>query len=351
MSGELLRDCPQKISVILPAFNEEAIIQEAIRQTGKVLANGRGEIIVVDDGSRDNTYALAAGTSVENVVVKAVRYPQNHGKGYALRYGFAHATGDLIVFLDADLDLPPQQIGKLYAVMQAQRADVVIGCKHHQDSEMRYPWRRRLFSLGYYALVKLLFGLPLRDTQTGLKLFRREVLERIFPRIRVSGFTYDLEILIAAVRYGYHIAEAPVQVVFNTRRKLGGINWRTVGRMWLDTLRIFGRASFWEWWRPSLTARLWLLALGAGLLVLGAGVAHALAGGPWPAWVVSLGYYLTLEFVPRLWRAGLLIGLGGGLILAALLQLNKSLLRAFLRADDGDLAGITRGRQAPPAPE
>jgi glycosyltransferase involved in cell wall biosynthesis len=339
-----LSKSPLKISIIMPAFNEESMIQNAIQEVYQVFADCNAEVIIVDDGSKDNTYNLALDACGDYCAdtVKVLHYPQNRGKGYALRYGFEHATGDLIVFLDADLDLPPRQIVKFYQTMESTQADVVIGCKYHPDSEIKYPWYRWIMSRGYYAMVHFLFDLPLRDTQTGLKLFRREVLERVFPRIRVSGFAFDLELLVASMRYGYRIAEAPVNMVFNSRPKLGGIGWKTVMRMWIDSLRIYYQASFWLWLHPALVTKFWMIAFLSGVILTSVGIASSITFVHIPEWLELISYFVTLKFIPRLWRNLFLISLGGNLTLFALVELNKNILKAFARADGGDLAGIIR---------
>jgi len=230
-----------KISVIMPAYNEGHHIFANIRETQRVF-NEFGckyEIIVVDDGSSDNTLieAKRAAKGYNNVIVKSTK--QNYGKGRALKIGFRFAKGDLIFFLDADLELHPGQIQTLYDIMKLKEADVVIGSKRHPDSKLDYPWHRRLVSAVYFFLVKILFGLPIRDTQTGIKLFKREVLKRVFPKILVKRYAYDLEILVNAHHLGYKIVESPV--VLNFKRKLGRIGLITIFKTWWDTMAIFYR--------------------------------------------------------------------------------------------------------------
>ncbi len=125
----------------------------------------------------------------------------------------------------------------------------MIGAKRHPDSTVNYPPVRRFVSAGYFFLVKLLFGLPLRDTQTGIKLFRREVLADILPRVMVKKYAFDLEILAAAHRRGFRIADAPV--VVNYRGKFGRIGLHAVWTMLLDTLAVFYRLKLLKYYdRP-----------------------------------------------------------------------------------------------------
>ncbi|MCX5776129.1 MAG: glycosyltransferase [Candidatus Firestonebacteria bacterium] len=230
-----------KISIIMPAYNEGRHILSNIRETERTF-NDLGvkyEIIVVDDGSNDNTLAEAkrAATAKGNLIV--IKNTKNHGKGYSLKNGFRRATGELVLFLDADLELHPGQIRTLYDIMELQEVDVVIGSKRHPDSRLDYPLQRRIVSSVYFFLIKLLFGLPLRDTQTGIKLFKKEVLKKAFPRMLVKRYAYDLELLVIAHHFGYKIGEAPV--VLNFKEKMGSLNFGAVYLTWWDTMAIFYR--------------------------------------------------------------------------------------------------------------
>jgi glycosyltransferase involved in cell wall biosynthesis len=197
------------------------------------------EIIVVDDGSSDETLFEARKIAGEMPAVKVVSLALNHGKGWALKEGFGISRGDLIIFLDGDLDIQPRQIGIFLDIMEKDKADVVIGSKRHPLSKLNYPFGRKFLSSVYFFLVKILFGLPIHDTQTGLKLFKRKVLEDIFPRILVKRYAFDLELLVNAFHHGYSIREAPVVVDFN--RFLGHIGMRSIWETWWDTMAVFYR--------------------------------------------------------------------------------------------------------------
>ncbi len=334
------QELPVRISVIIPAFNEQGIIGQTVQETVRALTGCDYEIVVVDDGSHDGTRAEARQAAEGNARVQVVGYDKNEGKGWALRYGFEQTDGDLVALLDADLDLHPAQLWTLWKVMQETGADVVIGSKQHPQSRVNYPWQRRMISTAYFLLIRWLFGLPLRDTQTGLKLFRRQVLQDVFPRMQVKGFAFDLELLVAADRFGYRTVEAPVVVSF--RHPYGThVGWRTIGRVFLDTAHIFYKSSFWKWLEPSPRDKFWMLTLVAGLMTAGFGAAHWLA-----LHVISksstLARILTLQFMDTRVRDWLMIGLGSILVILALVALNKSLLKAFTRPDRGDLAGIIR---------
>jgi len=325
----------------MPAYNEETFIQHSITETAQEMERWGCpyEIVVVDDGSTDGTFREAQRATSQNSCVRVVHCEHNSGKGHALRYGFDHCNGELVAFLDADLDLHPRQLQTLYRIMQETGADVVIGSKRHPESRLDYPWHRRVISTVYFGLVKVLFGLSIQDTQTGIKLFRRQVLTNAYPRVRTSGYAFDLELLVAATRFGYRIAEAPIELDFQ-RQLQGRIGIRSILAMVWDTLRIFHRASFWKWLHPGSVTRFWMVAFVVGLVVASFGAANALTFLPLPAWTSRVAYYVTLKFMPRNWRSLSFIVVGALTCIGALIQLNKSLMQAFARADDGDLAGI-----------
>jgi glycosyltransferase involved in cell wall biosynthesis len=210
----LLLRHPGLISVVIPVYNEEARIERCLHETYRTMT-GLGadfEIVVVDDGSYDGTLSLARLAAEDWDNVRVVGYPENLGKGYALVEGAKEARGDLILFVDADLEIHPRQLALLYGALIGLDADVVIGSKLHPSSTIDYPLKRRILSAGYYMVVRILFRLPVRDTQTGLKLYKTEVLRRVAGRLLVKRFAFDLEALANANRLGYRIAEAPVVV-------------------------------------------------------------------------------------------------------------------------------------------
>jgi glycosyltransferase involved in cell wall biosynthesis len=232
-----------KISVIMPAYNEARHIVKNLIEVVDTFSGFEYdyEVIVVDDGSPDQTYLEAAKLlSTHPEFIRVVHYDENRGKGNALICGTTFARGDFIVFLDADMDLHPSQIPVLFGVMESTGADAVIGSKRHAASVVNYPFKRRLYSAVYYTLIRLLFGLPVKDTQTGLKVFKREVLDRVFPRVLVKRFAFDIEVLANAHRLGYKIADAPVTLEFQ-RGAFGRIKVADIYKIVVDTLAIFYR--------------------------------------------------------------------------------------------------------------
>lgn len=231
-----------KISVVIPAYNEAHHLIGNLRETAATLKSFDAdfELIVVDDGSLDGTcMAALEATADRSHPSQVIRYGNNQGKGNALMRGFRNAGGKYVVFLDADMDLHPAQLPNFFQILEEEDADVVIGSKLHPQSRVDYPFIRRVLSAGYYAMVRLLFGLPVRDTQTGLKVFKSEVLSHVLPRLLVKRFAFDLELLAVANHLGYKIREAPVTLEF--RRPLGRLKMRDVLHIFQDTLAIFYR--------------------------------------------------------------------------------------------------------------
>ncbi|MCM8796156.1 MAG: glycosyltransferase [Candidatus Omnitrophica bacterium] len=231
-----------KISVIIPAYNEAVRIASSIEEIVKTFNrfSCAWELIVIDDGSCDATYEISreiAERYPSQIQVK--KNPVNLGKGRALKKALHYVSGEYTLWLDADMELHPLQAQTLMDIMRLDNADIVIGSKLHPNSIVDYPFLRKIVSLGYYLLVKFLFGLPCHDTQTGIKLFRTEVLRKVFPRILVKKFAFDLEVLVNAHHLGYKIAEAPVRI--ERRRWQSRIGMRTIFTTAWDTLAVWYR--------------------------------------------------------------------------------------------------------------
>lgn len=226
------------VSVVMPAYNKREVILEATQRVDKSLADTSHEIIIIDDGSSDGTFEEAQKTPVKNVSV--LRYENNGGKGNAIKYGSFFAKGDLIAFVDADLDLNPEKLREFICIMEEEHADIVIGSKRHPLSTVEYPWYRKALSDAYYYLfAKLLFGLDAKDTQVGMKLFRRRALIKVLRRILCKRYAFDMELLVNANHMNYKIVEAPVDL--NYKFSGTGINFRAIWNMFVDTAAIFYR--------------------------------------------------------------------------------------------------------------
>ncbi len=235
-----------RLSVIMPVYNLAATIGQNLTETAELFASHgvRTELIPVDDGSQDGTAAVlrslpTAWGADDMVLIRPVILAQNAGKGAALKAGFAHATGQYVMLLDGDLDIHPKQTPWFFDQMLLKKADIVVGSKRHRFSEVQYPWHRRILSWIYFTLVRLTIGLPITDTQTGMKLFKRPILGEALGRMLVKTYAFDLELLSIAHQRGARIVDAPVVIRFG--QKFGCLKPQTIRMMALDSLAVFYR--------------------------------------------------------------------------------------------------------------
>lgn len=231
------------LSLIIPVYKQEKTIQRNLRLIlGELeLLSYPHEVIVVIDGEVDGSRQESKKIKSPNLFVTG--YKTNHGKGYAVRFGMAKSKGDIIGFLDAGGDIRADGISMLLSHFRWYNADIIVGSKRHPVSKVNYPNDRKLISLGYQIIVKILFGLSIRDSQVGMKLFRREVLEDVLPRLLVKHFAFDIEILAVASHLGYsRIFEAPVELNFTGASSITNQNFIAVAyRTLWDTLAVFYR--------------------------------------------------------------------------------------------------------------
>jgi hypothetical protein len=146
--------------------------------------------------------------------------------------------------VDADLELDPAQLEGYLQKMLDDHKDVVIGCKFHKESKLEYPFRRRVISMCYYIMLLVLFHLNVKDTQTGLKVFRAEAIRPVAHLIRTSGFAYDIELLEAVHRRGGTIEQMPVNVVYIRNEVTRRIRFKDIWQAFKDTWSIFYRVYF-----------------------------------------------------------------------------------------------------------
>jgi glycosyltransferase involved in cell wall biosynthesis len=214
-----------KLSVIVPVYNEQQTIGEVVERIRAVdIGDIQKEIIIANDGSDDGTQrAINESPWRDDVRVQVHESPINLGKGAAIRLGLRHATGDVILIQDADLELDPQEYGALLAPIVADRANVVYGSRFLRREPGRIRIRTRVANRLLTWLTNLLYGARLTDMETGYKVFRREVLERI--RLRCVGFDFEPEFTAKVLLAGHHIAE--VSIDYHPRRQDEGkkISW------------------------------------------------------------------------------------------------------------------------------
>lgn len=235
------------ISIIIPAYKKEKSIYQDVKNIHEVMSSTRWdfEIIVVVDGFVDKTLEKAQPLEKQFSNIIVTGYSTNKGKGYAVRYGMARSKGDYVSFIDSGMEINPNGISMLLEHMEWYKADIVVGSKKHPVSKVNYPLLRKIYSFGYHLIVRVLFGLRIKDTQTGLKVYRRKVLEKVLPRLIVKQFAFDIEILAVANYLGFNkIYEAPVEILWDieeTGFKKFLFFDPFIRSMLIDTLAIFYR--------------------------------------------------------------------------------------------------------------
>jgi dolichyl-phosphate beta-glucosyltransferase len=202
------------LSIVVPAYNEAGRLPRTLEATARYF-DRRGdtyEVLVVDDGSSDDTCGVARAWAGSRANVRVLRYDDNRGKGHAVRHGVLQASGDRVLFMDADLATPIEEIEKLEAALTGG-ASIAIGSRPLRESRLlvRQPWYREMAGRGFNKVVQLVATPGIHDTQCGFKLFTREAAYAVFSRCVLPGFSFDVEALFLARRLGYPVAEIPVR--------------------------------------------------------------------------------------------------------------------------------------------
>jgi len=246
------------LSLIIPVYHQEKTIRKQLQNIlGELeLLPVKSEVIVVIDGMDDKSFEEAKKVRSSKIVVTG--YKTNHGKGYAVRFGMGKSHGDIIGFLDAGGDLSEIGLSMMLEHFKWYNADIIVGSKRHPVSKVMYPFERKILSWGYQQLVRLLFGINVRDTQVGMKLYRRNVLEDVLPRLVVKEFAFDIEILAVSQYLGYsRIYEAPVELDFTGASSITSLSvWHIILSMLWDTFAVFYRLRILHYY-DNLNKRKW----------------------------------------------------------------------------------------------
>ena len=228
-----------KYSIVIPAYNEGQRITatldkvlEYIRQQG-----WNAEVIVVDDGSRDDTAAIVRSYAERHRAVRLLQNPGNRGKGYSVRHGMLSARGDLLLFSDADLSSPIQEANKLFAAL-AGGAEVAIGSRwlRSELQTERQPFHRQFFGRVFNLHLRLLLGLSFKDTQCGFKAFTARAAQALFPRQQIERWGFDPELLFLARKLGLPVREIAVEWAHDDRSKISYL--KDGLHMGVETLRV-----------------------------------------------------------------------------------------------------------------
>lgn len=231
------------LSVIVPVYKQEKTIADDLSTILYHLDNTRYdyEVIAVVDGTTiDNSYRIAK--TVRHPKIKVIGYKHNHGKGYAVRFGMAHTKGDYVAFIDAGMEIAPNGISIVLEHMEWYNADIIVGSKRHPASMVNYPLQRRIISLGAQIFSRLFLGIKVRDTQAGLKIFKRKVLIKVLPRLLVKNYAFDLEILSVANHLGFtRIFEAPIKLKYSFTSLTHATGIKILYNSLLEALAVFYR--------------------------------------------------------------------------------------------------------------
>ncbi|OGL45145.1 MAG: hypothetical protein A2161_00775 [Candidatus Schekmanbacteria bacterium RBG_13_48_7] len=240
------------LSIIIPAYNEEDRIGPTLLQILDLVKDSglKIEIVVVDDGSIDNTRDRVLNISDRYNNLRLISHKNNRGKGAAIRTGVLNARGSKILYTDADFSYPVTRLAEL--IGKLENHDVIIGSRTHPDSRMIVPppvyrkWLAFIFSF----MVRILLGLPFLDTQCGFKGFKTEIAIKLFRLARIDGFSFDAEILTIAHLHGYSICEIPVSLVHSFGSRLSLFKDAII--MAVDIVRI--RYNIWKGYYNETTS-------------------------------------------------------------------------------------------------
>jgi len=229
------------ISIVIPAYNEEQRLGPTLTAILSFLSQRPSrfaEVLVVDDGSRDGTARIVEQFSAAHPQIRLLRNPGNRGKGYSVRHGVLESRGEWILFTDADLSAPIEELDKLFDAVRRTHADIAIGSRALERSliQVHQSWFRETAGRMFNLFLRLLTGLPFLDTQCGFKLYRRQAAQEIFRRQRLERFGFDAEVLYIARRLGFRCVEVPVRWSHSPGTKVSML--RDSLDMFLDLLRI-----------------------------------------------------------------------------------------------------------------
>jgi glycosyltransferase involved in cell wall biosynthesis len=226
-------------SFVIPAYNESERLTVSLPKIFDYIRKLelRCEVIVVNDGSTDDTADIVRRLMLLNPDLRLVENPGNRGKGYSVRNGMLQAQGDMMLFSDADLSSPIYEAGKLFAALE-QGADVAIGSRWLQAELQteRQPWYRQLYGRLFNLALRITLGLKYHDTQCGFKAFRRSAAQTVFTRQRIERWGFDPELLFLADKFKLRTAEVPVEWAHDHRSKINPL--RDGLRMGLEMLAV-----------------------------------------------------------------------------------------------------------------
>jgi glycosyltransferase involved in cell wall biosynthesis len=234
---------------VIPVYNQAKTISASLARIKKVLepAGLSYELVVVNDGSRDETLEVLRIEQAMDPHVRVLSYNVNMGKGYAVKTGIVETRGELVMFTDGDLDISPDMISEY--IRQLKDCDLVIASKRHPLSKYNAPASRKFLSRAFNFVVRILTGIKIKDTQSGLKAGNGSALRAIFKLMLVKRYAFDVELLTIASLLKMQIKEMPVEI--NLDR---GFKAEEIVRMFVDVLAISYRHRIRRWYHKQLTS-------------------------------------------------------------------------------------------------
>lgn len=230
--------------MVIPAYNEEPRIEPTLRRVQEYLSGQpySWTVLVVSDGSTDRTPQIVEEFAKTDPRFRLLAYKPNRGKGNAVRVGMLAAEAELVLFSDADLAAPIEEVEKLFPKVEGGKP-IAIGSRPMKESrlEIRQPWYREMLGRVANKLIQALAVRGIQDTQCGFKLYTREAAQQVFSRCKLNGFSFDFEALMIARDLGMEIAEVPIRWAHQEGSKV--VLWRDVPKSLFDLvkLRLMGK--------------------------------------------------------------------------------------------------------------
>jgi glycosyltransferase involved in cell wall biosynthesis len=237
-----------QISVVIPVHNQEKTISLLLSNIKEILKSTMRsyEVVTVNDGSSDDTFGVLQKEQNLDPCIKVISYNPNKGKGYAVRTGVMQSSGNIVIFVDGDLDISHGKMNDY--VKELENCDLVIASKRHPQSKLYAPLSRKFLSRMFNLLVRMAIGIKVKDTQSGLKAGKGDALRAIFRIMLVKRYAFDVELLTIATALNLNIKEMPIEISLERSFKV-----LDIAKMFLDVASIAYRYRIKRWYHKQIT--------------------------------------------------------------------------------------------------